>query len=126
MNAPPPSTRRDLRFRLRPDIASVELSDPEHGDPFLAPVVSISASGFAFQIEGEPDRYRFGICFAGAVLQVGECRMRGEAVVRNTRRLEQGRIEVGCLFYPTAADEDRWMTLVAGIEIGAPRVEDPS
>jgi hypothetical protein len=113
-----PSTRRDSRYSLRAGSSCVEFTDPAGtGSRMRGALVIASAAGIAFQIDGEPERYAAGTSLDQALLRVGECILEGEAVVRNVRRIAPERIEVGCLFYPAVHDEDRWMTLLAGIEL---------
>jgi hypothetical protein len=97
----------------------VEFADPcGTGTRARGELVIASAAGIAFHIEGAPEQYAPGTPLDCATLQVGQCIFEGEAVVRNVRPVDAGRIEVGCLFYPAVHEEDRWMTLLAGIELG--------
>ena len=77
--------------------------------------MQVSAVGLAFHADGDPARFPSGTGIGALHVRVGSCRIRGDALLRNTRSLAPGRVEVGCLFFPIAAEEDRWMTLIAGI-----------
>jgi hypothetical protein len=113
----PASTRRHPRHRLATDVAIIEWAEPGADGPTVrSPVVTVSASGLAFQIEGRADLLPSGTALDGVSVRVGGCRIRGDVVVRNARELAPRRVEIGCLFYPTAEDEDRWMVLLSGFE----------
>jgi hypothetical protein len=79
----------------------------------------MSAAGIAFWTDGDSAELPPGTCLDGVTVRIGACVLRGEAVVRNVRDAEPGRIEVGCVFYPDPREEDRWMTLLAGIDAAA-------
>ena len=96
----------------------MEWSAPDRLDAVVrAPVAAVSVAGLAFQVEGSLNSFRPGCGIDGVSVRFGGCRIHGDLVVRNSNPLDDGRIEVGCLFYPTAKDEDRWMTLLTGIDI---------
>jgi hypothetical protein len=125
MTTTPPSTRRDTRHRLRDGSSCVEFDDPHaDGASVRGAVVAVSAAGLCFRVDADATSYPAGTCLTALTVRVGECLLRGEAVVRNVRGLGPNRVELGCLFYPAAAEEDRWMTLLAGIEVAASSGED--
>ena len=80
-------------------------------------VQAVSAAGFAFEAEGDRASFPTGVGLEQIVIRIGTCVLDGEAVVRNARSTEGQRVEVGCLFYPAARHEERWATLLAGIEV---------
>ncbi|MCP3982310.1 MAG: hypothetical protein GY716_23655 [bacterium] len=127
MTLTPPSTRRDPRFNLKRGSSIVELDDPAGSGQSIEGVLTrVSAAGLAFETAAAPVAYIPGRSLGSLAVRVGECALRGEAVVRNIRNLGQGQIEVGCLFYPDVEDEDRWMTLLAGIEVALAAIGDDS
>ena len=78
----------------------------------------ISASGFAFESMDDAPTLREGDQFRAVTIRVGDCVLKGDVVVRNFRQADAG-LEIGCLFHPQSPEwEDRWMTLLAGIEAG--------
>jgi len=112
-----PSTRRDERYALRPGSSFVEFPDPRSAEGhWTAGLRMVSVSGFAFEATDACPRVKGGDEFRGVTLRIGGCVLEGDIVVRNTRETD-GRLEIGCLFYPGTREwEDLWMTLLAGIE----------
>ena len=125
MNMTIPTTRRDARFRLRPGSSVVEFRDPRAADTvIIGQVVSINVAGVSFRIDAEMGDFPSGTSFDDITVRIGHCMLRGEAVVRNVRAVEPDWIEIGCLFYPAAEEEDRWMSLIAGIMVADPSSSD--
>ena len=89
-------------------------------------LVSMSVAGFSFQIDADPAAFEEGVTIENVELQIGECLLEGDVKVCNTRRTAPDRIEVGCMFFPTMRDEDRWRTLLAGIEVAKAVTESRS
>ncbi len=115
-----PSTRRDTRFALRLGTSTIRFADPRSaGTLTVGSVMSIGAAGFAFQVTGAPSGFPNNTAFEEISLRIGSFVIEGEAVVRNIRELPGERVEVGCLFYPDTREEDRWATLIAGVEVGS-------
>jgi hypothetical protein len=83
-------------------------------------VDAANAAGLALLVDAPPEVFSAGTALASLTVRIGRCVLRGEAVVRNQRAVGGGRIELGCLFYPDPVDEDRWMTLLAGMEAVGP------
>lgn len=122
-----PSTRRDVRHRIRRGSASVELPHPRvPGTRVTGRLYVLSVAGFAFELEADPEAFRPGELIPRVDLRVGDCLLQGELAVRDVRDVGGGRIEVGCLFYPTAHDEERWSALIAGIEVAMRQEEAAS
>ncbi len=124
MNSSTPSTRRDTRFLLRIGTSSVRFVDPAgQGRLTTGTLSSVSAAGLAFQVVGNLGHFPSGSPIETISLRIGSFMIEGEAVVRNLRPLDEGRVEVGCLFYPTASEEERWFTFLAGIDVGVIAVQ---
>ena len=114
-----PTTRRDERVLLQPGSSIVRFADPREGGKItIGRLTTVSASGLAFVVEGEATQFPTTTLVDSITLRIGTCMITGEVVVRNTRRAGKGKVEVGCLFYPAVDDEERWMTLLAGIDFG--------
>jgi len=117
-NMTTPSTRRDARFRLRPRSSVVEFADlGGSGTVIVGQVESVNAAGLGFLIDTEMGDFPPGTALDDLTLRIGHCTLRGEAVVRNLRVVGPEWILVGCLFYPAVDDEDRWMSLIAGLMV---------
>lgn len=112
-----PPTRRDQRFSLLAGSSTVELEDPSgSGQHLVLSLIDLSIAGLTLELRDHASDLEPGGTFAGAVLRVGDCELRGEVSVRNVRSTGD-RQQIGALFYPaTAADQERLMVLMAGIE----------
>jgi hypothetical protein len=114
--------RRQKRHAIvRDDRASVEFDYPvPHGKTFAVPLVNVSASGLSFTVEGtdELTRLEEGTSLPGAVVRVGDCRIRGELLVMHVTADPRSGYVCGALFYPaTDADLIMLKSVVAGMEV---------
>ena len=114
------TTRRDPRLVLRRGSAAIEFADPRSGGTRVAgDLVSVNVAGLSFEIGGDAG-LEPGQDLGEVVLRVGPCLLRGDLVIRDSHAVDTGRYEIGGLFYPCLQDEDRWMTLLAGVEAARP------
>ena len=111
------STRRDVRYALRPGSATIEIPDvTQPGGRWVAELNTICVAGLAFAVTSSSPAVKDEDRFESVTVRVGDCIVRGDVTVRNTRRTAAGA-EVGCLFYPSSGEgETTWMILLAGIE----------
>jgi hypothetical protein len=114
-----PSTRRDERFILPLGRSRVEILTRGIDETVVfGTVVTVSVSGLAFQVRMAVSELPSGTFLDRIVVSVNETAFEGSAIIRNIRSVEDGQIELGCLFHPSATDEERWRVFLAGIEIG--------
>ena len=72
MTLAPPSTRRDTRYRLAPEVAVVEWSAPDRPEALVrAPLSAVSVAGLAFRAEGPLDSFRPGGGIDGVSVRFG-------------------------------------------------------
>ena len=105
------TTRRDLRFRVRRGIAFVEfeIEGPRRGD-----LTSVSVAGLTFEVNND-EGMEEGRAMQATVL-VGECAIEGDLAVRHIRRVNESRVEAGCMFYPSShTGVEKWSAVVAVI-----------
>ncbi len=106
------TTRRDLRFRMRRGIAFVEfeLDGLRRGD-----LTSVSVAGLTFEVEND-EGMNESVAVQAATVLVGECAIEGDLAVRHIRRVNDSRVEVGCMFYPAShTGVEKWSAVVAVI-----------
>jgi hypothetical protein len=99
--------------------ACVELSTPNRtGERFRLPLMDISISGLSFVIGDELPGIENGTDLPDAVIQLGECTIRGDLVVMHLTPQTDTRTLCGALFY-AASDEDllKLRGAVAGMEV---------
>lgn len=113
-----PSSRRDARHRIGGSGSLVTCAVPlSVAGAQEATLTTLSVAGLAYEVDG-PSAHEPGTRLVGLEVRVGNCTIQGDAVVRSSIELGPGRFEVGCLFFPaSSAEEDRWMAVIAGIEV---------
>ena len=112
------STRRDVRYALRPGAAFLSIPTDGLDEPStVAPVTLISLSGVAFRLDAFRMDLGPGGLIKDAVIRVGACEIAGNLAIREVHHTTGSEVEVGALFYPSdIEDENRHMALIAGIE----------
>ena len=106
------TTRRDLRFRVRRGVAFVdfEIDRPQRGD-----LTSVSVAGLTFEVNTDEELAE-GTAIQSATVLIGECAIEGDLAVRHVRRVNESRIEAGCMFYPSShTGVEKWSAVVAVI-----------
>ncbi len=114
-----PSTRRDPRYAIRSG-SVVDFNSLGDGDLVSGALTSINVAGFAFRTDGDSHDYPTGTRLGRVTLTLSRCVITGDAVVRSAIAAADGRVEVGCLLYPIPHDEDRWLTIIAGVDAAIP------
>ena len=117
------STRRDTRYRLASGAASVEFDAPPGGGARLrGSVIKVSVSGLLFGVDKSPQNLDVGAVLHCVEVQVGDCTIEGEVVVRDVRHVGPSGIEIGGILYPSSYEiEEKWMAVVAGIRAAGTR-----
>jgi hypothetical protein len=106
------STRRDLRHKVRRGVGFVEF---EIDRPLRGNLTSVSVAGLTFEVNTE-DEMKEGTAVQAAVVLIGECAIEGDLAVRHVRRVNESRIEAGCMFYPSShTGVEKWSAAVAVI-----------
>ena len=110
-------SRRDPRHSLRPGVGFVEFGTGGSGSrDRRADLTWISVAGLTFEADGDPD-IEPGTLLEAVTVCVGECEVEGELSVKSVRRVNESRVETGCLFYPSShAEAEKWSTVVAVIQ----------
>ena len=111
------TTRRDLRHKLRRGIAFVEFEtdDPSNG-PRRGDLTSVSVAGLTFEVDTDAVLEK-GTMLQAATVLIGECAIEGDLAVRYVRRMNESRIETGCVFYPSShVGTEKWSAVVAVME----------
>ena len=106
------TTRRDPRHRLRRGIAFVEfeIDGPRRGD-----LTSVSVAGLTFEVNTD-EGMEEGTAVQAATVLIGECEIEGDLALRHIRRINDSRIEAGCMFYPSSnTGAEKWSAVVAVI-----------
>ena len=111
------STRRDPRHPLRRGAGSVTFLDPrDKKTRSSSSLTNISIAGLTFELDGEAAGLEPGTMLSDATVQVGDCELHGDILVKCLVASE-ARSQVGGLFYPsTDEDEKLLMTLISGVE----------
>ncbi len=91
-----------------------------------APLATVSVAGLEFALQTGNEAIRVGSRIPQVTVRIGECTLRGELLVRNVRTHGE-RPAFGCLFYPApGSDEERWMTVLSGIDAALPLDDAPA
>lgn len=111
-----PTTRRDPRYDLRPGVGFVEFEvNGSANDCQRADLTSVSVAGLTFEMDTDPG-IEEGTLLKAATVLIGECEVEGDLAVRYIRRVNESRIETGCVFYPCShLGAEKWSAVVAGI-----------
>ncbi|MEE8411887.1 MAG: hypothetical protein V3S47_05250 [Acidobacteriota bacterium] len=114
MSHPATTTRRDLRHEVRRGIAFVEFEIAESGKGKLrGDLTSVSAAGLTFELDTDAGVEQGALVQAATVL-IGECAIEGDLAVKFVRRMNESRIETGCVFYPSShIGAEKWSAVVA-------------
>ncbi len=111
------SRRRDPRHSLRPGVGFVEFGTRGSGSrDRRADLNWVSVAGLTFEADADPD-IEPGTLLEAATVCVGECEVEGELSVKSVRRVNESRLETGCLFYPSSyAAAEKWSAVIAVIQ----------
>ena len=111
------TTRRDLRHKVRRGVAFVEFEIDDSGNGQMrGDLTSVSVAGLTFEVDTDLDMEQGSLVQAATVL-IGECSIEGDLAVRFVRRVNESRIETGCVFYPSShVGTEKWSAVVAVME----------
>jgi len=97
---------------VRRGVAFVEF---EIDGPRRCDLTSVSVAGLTFEV-GNDEGMKEGLAVQAATVFIGECAIEGDFAVRHIRRVNESRVEAGCMFYPSShTGVEKWSAAVAVI-----------
>jgi len=91
--------RRDPRYRLRSGSCKIVFEHPTTGRRYTADVNQLGIAGFSFTVDDPIDGIG-GAALTGIRLEIGDCVLPGDFVVKYTESLDENRSLVGGIFLP--------------------------
>ena len=120
MSEHPSPSRRDVRYLLRPGSSSIEFDHPVSGERWSGELTTLSIAGLAFVLTAEAEEVEPG-SWLPAQLEIGDCVLDGEVLVKACFAAADGGTAVGGLFCPASRDSEQGLLgIVAGLETAAP------
>ena len=109
--------RRDPRFFVPFGAGFVELATGDSdGGRHRADIVEASVAGMTLELDPGPS-FDSEQVIRDAKVQIGECVVEGELLVKHSEPTRGSRLELGCLFYPSSLlDEEKWAAVLAGLQ----------